>query len=149
MSNSCNPMDCSPPGSSVHGILQARILEWVAISFSRESSWPREITHVSCIAGRWSGSLLLSHWGSPRTNFKDSAWPWNLLKGKKEEIILVNHWVRKSDSSPSPILCRFVDLGSFFRCYLVHAVSSQGYWKGSWRKVLVIRDLVFIPTSSI
>ena len=32
----CNPMDCSPPGSSVHGILQARILEWVAISFSRE-----------------------------------------------------------------------------------------------------------------
>ena len=34
----CNPVDCSPPGSSVHGILQARILEWVAISFSRESS---------------------------------------------------------------------------------------------------------------
>ena len=34
----CNPMDCSPPGSSVHGILQARILEWVAISFSRASS---------------------------------------------------------------------------------------------------------------
>ena len=34
----CNPMDCSPPGSSVHGILQARILEWVALPFSRESS---------------------------------------------------------------------------------------------------------------
>ena len=38
LSDSCNPMDCSPPGSSVHGILQARILEWVAISFSRGSS---------------------------------------------------------------------------------------------------------------
>ena len=45
----CNPMDCSPPGSSVHGILQARIVEWVAISFSRESSQPRDETHVSCI----------------------------------------------------------------------------------------------------
>ena len=37
----CDPLDCSPPGSSVHGILQARILEWVAISFSWGSSWPR------------------------------------------------------------------------------------------------------------
>ena len=45
-------MDCSPPGSSVHGILQARMLEWVAISFSRGSSWPRDWTQVSCIAGR-------------------------------------------------------------------------------------------------
>ena len=44
-------MDCSPPGSSVHRILQARILEWAAISYSRGSSWPRDWTHVSCIAG--------------------------------------------------------------------------------------------------
>jgi len=43
-------MDCSPPGSSVHGIsLQARILEWVVISSSRESFWPRDWTHISCI----------------------------------------------------------------------------------------------------
>ena len=48
----CDPMDCSPPGSCVHGILQARILEWVAISFSRRSSWPRDWTQVSCITGR-------------------------------------------------------------------------------------------------
>ena len=46
-------MDWSPPGSSVHWILQARILEWVAISFSRGSSWLRNLTQVSCIAGRW------------------------------------------------------------------------------------------------
>ena len=45
-------MDRSPPGSSVHGIVQARILEWVAISSSRGSSQPRDQTQVSCIAGR-------------------------------------------------------------------------------------------------
>ena len=47
----CNPMDCSLPGSSLHGILQARVLEWVAISFSRGSSRPRDQTRVSCIPG--------------------------------------------------------------------------------------------------
>jgi len=47
----CNPMDCSPAGSSVHGILQARILEWVAFPFSRGSSQPRHRTQVSRIAG--------------------------------------------------------------------------------------------------
>ena len=44
----CNPMDCSLPGSSVQGVLQARILEWVAIPSSRGSSQPRDQTHVSC-----------------------------------------------------------------------------------------------------
>ena len=48
----CDPMDCSPPGSSVHGISQARKLEWIAVSFSRGSSWPRDQTRVSRIAGR-------------------------------------------------------------------------------------------------
>ena len=47
-----NPMDCSPPGSSVHAILQARILEWVAIPFSRGSSW-QDRTQASCTAGRF------------------------------------------------------------------------------------------------
>ena len=49
----CNPMDCSLSGSSVHGIFQARILEWIAISFTRGSSWPRAGTWVSQIAGRF------------------------------------------------------------------------------------------------
>ena len=48
----CDPMDCSLPGSSVHGIFQARVLEWVAISFSKGSSQPRDRTRVSRIAGR-------------------------------------------------------------------------------------------------
>ena len=57
----CNPMDCcSPPGSSVHGIFQARILEWVAISSSRESSPPRDRTHVSCVSCIADG--FFTHW---------------------------------------------------------------------------------------
>ena len=48
----CDPMDCSIPGSSVHGIFRARVLEWVAMPFSRVSSQPRDQTQVSCIAGR-------------------------------------------------------------------------------------------------
>ena len=56
-------MDCSQPGSSVRGISQARTLEWVAISFSRESSQPRDWTWVSCIGK--AGSLPLGHQGSP------------------------------------------------------------------------------------
>ena len=62
----CDPVDCSPPGSSIHGIHQARILEWVAVSFSRRSSWPRDWTQVSRIAGRrftlWANkeALLMS-----------------------------------------------------------------------------------------
>ena len=58
----CNPMDCSPPGSSVSGILQARILEWVVIPFSRGSSQPRDWTWVSCIS--CIGSRILYHWAS-------------------------------------------------------------------------------------
>ena len=48
----CDPMDCSLPGSSIHGIFQARVLERVAISFSKESSQPRDRTQVSYIADR-------------------------------------------------------------------------------------------------
>ena len=55
----CDPMDCSPPGSSVHRVFQTRILEWVAISFSRGSSWSRDQTHISCI-----GSWTLYHWAT-------------------------------------------------------------------------------------
>ena len=49
----CDPMDCSLPASSVHGILQARILEWIAIPFFRGSSWSRDQTQISCIAGKF------------------------------------------------------------------------------------------------
>ena len=60
--------DSSPPGSSVHGILQARILVWVAISFSRGSSWPRDRTCISCIAG---GFFTAEPPGKPHQEKKD------------------------------------------------------------------------------
>ena len=56
----CYLMDYSPPGSSVRGIFQARILEWVAISYSRGFSWPREQTHISCIS--CVDRQILCHW---------------------------------------------------------------------------------------
>jgi len=67
----CDPMDCSPPGSSVHGILQEGILVWVAISFSRGSSWPRDQTCVSCTAGRF-----FTVWAT---------------RGYKKDILIFNH----------------------------------------------------------
>ena len=69
-------MDCSPPGFSVHGILQARILKWVAISFSRGSSQPRDQTQVSRIAGR-----CFNFWPSREARPCDPAIP--LLHGSK------------------------------------------------------------------
>ena len=58
----CDPMDYSLPGSSVHGILQARILEWVTITFSRGSSWHRDQTRVSYTAGRFFTIRAISKW---------------------------------------------------------------------------------------
>ena len=55
----CDPTDCSLTGSPVHGILQARILEWAADSYSRRSFWPRDRTCVSCI-----GRQILYHWAT-------------------------------------------------------------------------------------
>ena len=58
-------MDCSPPGSSFHWIFQARILEWVAISFSRGSSWSRDQTQVSCTGGTFFTELPGEHLSLP------------------------------------------------------------------------------------
>ena len=73
----CDLVDCSSPGSSVHGILQARILEWVAISYSRGSYQARDQTHTSCVSciGRW----ILYHCTS-----------WEARKQNKKAINLAN-----------------------------------------------------------
>ena len=60
-----NPMDYSPRGSSVHGILQTTMLEWVAMPSSRESSWPRNGNSTSCLLHWQAGTLPLCHLGSP------------------------------------------------------------------------------------
>ena len=61
----CDPMDYSPPGSSVHGNFRAGILELVGISFSKRSSWPRDRTHISCSSCISRRILYYCHLGSP------------------------------------------------------------------------------------
>ena len=76
----CDAMDCSPPGSCVHGILQARILEWVAMPSSRGSSQPRARAQVSCIAGGFFTTELP---GKPKYPFcytSNSNWNYYLKK---------------------------------------------------------------------
>ena len=75
MSDSCDPMDCSLPGSSIHGIFQARILEWVDIYFSRRSSQPRDWSQVSCIVGR-----CLTVWATKEVQIMTKA-----------QVALLNH----------------------------------------------------------
>ena len=101
----CDPMDCSPPGSSVHGILKARILERVAISFSRGSSQPRDQTQVFRIAGRhfnlWAtreAQLELKH-------IEKSYSPWNsifVIKKKSNKWCLLTD-LRKVSASMKPM----------------------------------------------
>ena len=101
-------MDCSLPGSFVHGILQASILEWVAIPFSRGSSLPRDLTRVSCIAGRFFTPKPM---GKP------------IMKNIFPEIKYVpvvnrlfNHsmyWMNRDKKIPHPLIGRhFVTVGS-------------------------------------
>ena len=77
-----NPMDCSPPGSSVHGFLQARPLERLAISSSRGSSWFRDRTHISCIPCISRHSLFLGHLGSPFNSIM-----WDVSPGESDHLL--------------------------------------------------------------
>ena len=70
----CNPMDCSLPGFSVHGIFLTRILGWVAMSSSRGSSQPRDWTCISCISCIAGVSLPLSHQRSPHSYVYECLW---------------------------------------------------------------------------
>ena len=70
----CDPVDCSQPGSSIHGIFQARILEWVAISFSRGSFQPRDRTQTSHIAGR-----CLNPWATREAHKNTQLWVKSLV----------------------------------------------------------------------
>ena len=95
----CNPMDCSPPGSSVHGILQARMLEWVAIPSSRGSSWLRDWTLISYISCTDSEVKLLSR-----------VWLWS--HGSQE---------------PTRFLCLWNFPGKSTRIFQIRKGVHQGY----------------------
>ena len=95
----CNPMDCGPPGSPVHGILQARILEWVAMSFSRGSLQPGTEPKPPALQ---ADSLLLSHWGSllPKVIFSN--------------FMALNPWILKIPNFLQPAST------SLMNCRLIH-----------------------------
>jgi len=85
----CDSMDCSLPGFSIHGIFQARVLEWVAISVSRWSSWPRDRTWVSSTAGGCF-TLWATSWCKSNCNFallKFAIWRWNIFLNKCGYVI--------------------------------------------------------------
>ena len=115
----CDPIYCSLPGSSIHGIFQARVLEWVAISFSRGSSWARDRTQVSCIVGRcftvWATNILKSrHYFANKRPSRQSCgfssshvWMWEL--DYKESWVLKNwyFWTVVSEKTlESPLDCK-------------------------------------------
>ena len=91
----CDPMDCSPPGSSIRGILQAEILEWVAISFSRGSSRTRDQTQVSHIGGKRfnlcntvSLNLNLDIWN--KSNFWNPFFRLNQCKQQNDPLLYIS-----------------------------------------------------------
>ena len=87
----CDPMDCSQPSSSIHGVLQARILKWVTILFSRGFSWPRDRAQVSCIAGRF-----LTVWAAReirKISLKEDLNKWretDLIHGLEDNVFRVS-----------------------------------------------------------
>ena len=161
------PMDCSLPGSSVHGIFQARILEWVAISFSRGSYWPRVWTQVSCIAGRFftiwatreaprsprSDSLLclsllepmasrFSHSASNRAGKYSFKWLFKLQWPRPHNLLLAS-----PVSDPVSRLTSHIYLYSLLLAYcLVSDLPGSSLillMPVSWKNVLMADYLVF------
>ena len=109
----CNPVDCSPPCSSVHGIFQARVLEWVAISFSGGSSLPRDWTQVSHIVSKTL--YRLSHQGSP-----------NVRKASIKELSLTYQ-----KNGPQ---CAWSSFTAVETLGIFHSLSSLHSWSGWFAK---------------
>ena len=136
-----NSMDCSPPGSSVHGLFQARILVWVAISYFRRSFLPRDPTHIFHI-GRW----ILYHWAAaaaaksfqscptlcdPIDNSQPGSPIPGILQARTLEWVAIsfsNAWKWKVKVKSCPTLSDPMDWslpGSS-----IHGFSRQEYWSG-------------------
>ena len=125
-----NPIDYSPPGSSVHGIFQARILEWVAISFSRESSQPGDRTQVSCTAGRF-----FTIWATREANSKaeDSNWLGQKDGKSLENRILIGQMGKEGQGAE-----HVPGRGSSFMEVIASATArnSEGYQQRMSQRVL-------------
>ena len=142
-------MDCCPPGSSVHGILQARILGWVAISSSRGSSWPRDWTQVSCISctGRW----ILYHWVTWEVPYcldfpNRQALPLKsvILKTKREQALPLKSVILKTKRELAiPFEGREQrerEASESLSSSEVFVWFSQVFWREVWRQLCLPRE---------
>ena len=137
----CDPMDCSLPDSSVHKILQARILEWVAIPFSRGSSPARDRTQVSCISGRF-----LTSWATREAKGKFRRYK-NACRGKH------THFFRSQMKEYGHLTL----VNSFIHCILMNTSLMQGLGRASgtpstkaeWSSVSIKRGNLGYPVVKI
>ena len=150
----CDPMVCSPPGSSVHGISQVGIWSGLPFPFSRLSSWPRNRTHVSCKSpALQEDSLLLSYWGSPKTIL--GSLPSGHMKIEKERV-LVSSPSYKVQWDQGPMV--MTSLKHFLRIFLMSTVKVfikfillfllyiLIFWpQGIWNLNSPTRDWTFSP----
>ena len=129
------PWDCSLPGSSVHGIFQARIQEWIAISSFRGSCWPRDWTHISQVSWRWEAhSLPLSHWedsrGHNKVRTKKALFRfWQVSPGK------INPVSGQSDETFRIYCSQAGQRDTFIKSILIFSLSWILWWahhKNSW-----------------
>ena len=144
-------MEYSPPGSSVHGILQARILEWVATSFSRRFSWPRGRTGVSYIAGRfftiWATREALQmrstlklfkshgHWGDSES--RGGLWD--------RAALGIQTWIPgQSIAGPSPAFLAITPLPAMTHVPTFLEIAQWGLiWPQDWDKWMNDLELIF------
>ena len=128
-SYSCGPIYCSPPGPSVHGSSQARILEWAAISSSRASSWPRDWAPISC-----PGWRVLHHWAAREADSLEEPWAWGSLKAEGEG----RQEARWLDSVTNSWTCMWAQSGGEGRTEEPGAQQSLGLWRIrlNWPKAL-------------
>ena len=103
-----DPMDCNPPGSSVHGIFQAKTLRWVAISLSGGSSQPRDWIYVSCVS--CIGRRVLHHWATWQARFSPHKNP--------------NHIVGANNKS--------LGMDPYYPMWLFTLIHSQTEWIKNW-----------------
>ena len=114
-------MDCSQPGSSIHGILQVRILEWVAMPSSRGSSWPRDQIHISCDSCTAGGFFYPEPLGKPwkvYSTLKSYCWLLRLISREGNAHI-------QSASRPLPLIKFLNFLQSFFFLFYWDIVDIQ------------------------
>ena len=119
----CNSVGCSPPGSSVHGILQARVLDWVATSFSRGSSQPRDRTRVSLIAGRrfnrWAGNAAIWHnmdgpWGPILTETIQTE----KANTIQSQLCVESKKAKQIETESELVAIRVLEVGKMGKCWL-------------------------------